>query len=188
MKNSPKKRLFCLLNRPLRWDIMGEGPSQGPINNERNMDIFSALGPKTIEKSTPNKNINLKEDKKGYQKSKPKDNRPTKLDLSPDEIRDMVARNSGKKSLPAPALKIEPPSFMELPEEKIGEGKTEPQVEAKTESQVEVETEEEPIIGDIGKNDPNDTDTQEKLKTILKSGGFAFSPKEREVLGDILDD
>lgn len=39
---------------------------------------------------------------------------------------------------------------------------------------------------DIAKNDPRDTNTQEKLKTALSKGAFNFNPKEREALEKIL--
>jgi DNA-directed RNA polymerase specialized sigma subunit len=41
-------------------------------------------------------------------------------------------------------------------------------------------------FGDIKKNDPNSEVTQEKLRTILKRGGFEFNPKERKALQAIL--
>lgn len=36
-------------------------------------------------------------------------------------------------------------------------------------------------------NDPNDVVTQEKLKSLLNSDAIKFSPKERDVLGKILN-
>lgn len=41
-------------------------------------------------------------------------------------------------------------------------------------------------FGDLGVNDPNSEDTQEKLRGILKAGAFNFSDKERAALGEIL--
>ena len=41
-------------------------------------------------------------------------------------------------------------------------------------------------FGDVGKNDPKAEVTQEKLKSILASGGFAFNDKERQALSKIL--
>ncbi len=38
----------------------------------------------------------------------------------------------------------------------------------------------------LATNDPTDSNTQEKLKTILTKGGFNFSAREKEVLGKIL--
>ena len=39
---------------------------------------------------------------------------------------------------------------------------------------------------DIAQNDPKDTNTQEKLKSVISKGGFNFNPKEREALEKIL--
>lgn len=42
------------------------------------------------------------------------------------------------------------------------------------------------LKSDVDSNDPNDTNVQEKLKSILKTGAFNFSQKEKEALGQIL--
>ncbi len=42
------------------------------------------------------------------------------------------------------------------------------------------------LKSDIAKNDPKDTNTQEKLKSVISKGGFSFNPKEREALEKIL--
>jgi hypothetical protein len=44
------------------------------------------------------------------------------------------------------------------------------------------------LKSDIAKNDPKDTNTQEKLKMVISKGGFNFNPKERDVLEKILAD
>ncbi len=41
-------------------------------------------------------------------------------------------------------------------------------------------------FGDIGKNIPDSAVTQERLKSILKNGGFQFNEKERQALSTIL--
>lgn len=41
-------------------------------------------------------------------------------------------------------------------------------------------------VGDVGTNDPNDTNTTEKLKSLLSSGAIQFSGKEQSVLQEIL--
>ena len=54
----------------------------------------------------------------------------------------------------------------------------------------EVEEKKEPSMllkSDVDKNDPNDTNVQEKLKTILKTGEFSFSQKEKDALSQILN-
>lgn len=43
------------------------------------------------------------------------------------------------------------------------------------------------VFGDIKKNDPGSDVTQEKLKGLLRSGGFHFNNKERAALDAILN-
>ncbi|MCT4641958.1 MAG: hypothetical protein N4A33_06625 [Bacteriovoracaceae bacterium] len=40
---------------------------------------------------------------------------------------------------------------------------------------------------DIGQNNPESQVTQEKLKSLLRSGAFQFNDAERRALGEILD-
>ena len=42
------------------------------------------------------------------------------------------------------------------------------------------------LLSDVKLNDPTDSNTQEKLKTVLKMGAFNFNPKEKEALEKIL--
>jgi hypothetical protein len=42
-------------------------------------------------------------------------------------------------------------------------------------------------FGDIDINDPKNPATREKLKTLLSSGAFQFSSKERSALSEILE-
>jgi len=42
------------------------------------------------------------------------------------------------------------------------------------------------LKSDIAQNDPKDTNTQEKLKSVISKGAFSFNPKEREALEKIL--
>jgi len=42
------------------------------------------------------------------------------------------------------------------------------------------------LLSDVQLNDPNDTNTQEKLKSVLRNGAFSFNPKEKETLEKIL--
>lgn len=42
------------------------------------------------------------------------------------------------------------------------------------------------VKSDVGSNKASDSNTSEKLKTILSSGAFGFNPKERENLERIL--
>lgn len=79
--------------------------------------------------------------------------------------------------------------------EKFGD-KFQPILDKKTEKKDEVsiiskkkiekELTENPVIGDVGKNDPRSEETQEKLKAILKTGAFEFNERERGALQEIL--
>lgn len=42
-------------------------------------------------------------------------------------------------------------------------------------------------VGDIKENSPDSEVTKEKLKALLKTGGFHFNDQERSALSDILD-
>jgi hypothetical protein len=42
------------------------------------------------------------------------------------------------------------------------------------------------LLSEAKLNDPSDSNTQEKLKMVLRSGGFNFNPKEKETLEKIL--
>jgi hypothetical protein len=42
------------------------------------------------------------------------------------------------------------------------------------------------LLSDVKLNDPNDSNTQEKLKSVLKMGAFNFNPKEKDALEKIL--
>ena len=42
------------------------------------------------------------------------------------------------------------------------------------------------LLSDVKLNDPTDSNTQEKLKSVLKMGAFNFNPKEKEALEKIL--
>ena len=53
---------------------------------------------------------------------------------------------------------------------------------------VTVRDKEKTVISDVGPNDANDPAVQEKLRTILRTGGFNFNPQERSVLSEILGD
>jgi hypothetical protein len=65
--------------------------------------------------------------------------------------------------------------------------KTRPQVEKKEiTEEVDATVKAEEVASDVGKNDPSDPHTRGKLQTLLSSGGFNFSEKEREALSQIL--
>ena len=86
--------------------------------------------------------------------------------LSKEDIQQKLEAKFGKK------IGIEKP--------KAPKDKVEVSDSAKAKSDTKVIDKEEVVIGDIGKNDPTDGITQEKLKGILRTGAFGFSDKERE--------
>ena len=85
--------------------------------------------------------------------------------LSADEIAAKVASKFGKEAV---IKKKDPPK---------------PSAEVDT---ADIHSKETVAHGDIGKNDPNSELTREKLKGILKGGGFNFNDKERKALAQIL--
>lgn len=112
------------------------------------------------------KNKFTRKSKKG-KNGKPIFERPPKMSLSAQEIRDKVAKGLGKTSKDKVKLsnsgKKFGDSFMD----------NNPENEA-------------PPVGDISMNDPNDVVTQEKLRGLVQKGGFNFSDKEKQVLAGIL--
>lgn len=119
----------------------------------------------------------------GHKKSKTK-RLPEKLQLSEQEIREKMAAhvqssNSAKAQMKVkgqalgsgfmnPDIKPQVLTAPEMPEEKKGT----------KESHL--------LLSDVKLNDPKDSNTQEKLRTALRSGAFNFNPKERETLEKIL--
>lgn len=115
---------------------------------------------------------------------------PEKKQLSADEIKEKLASHvqtsSSAKNL---AIKNSP---------KLGEGFLNHDLVKKPEiiplqNAAEPTAEEESEVkkdlllkSDIAKNDPADTNTQEKLKTVLSKGAFSFNSREKEVLEKIL--
>ena len=123
---------------------------------------------------------------------------PPKQEVSDGEIREKLAShvetsNTAKAQLlqknsqafgagfmkddgkPVPALKKEETS-LKLPEAEV-ENEGDAQSSLKK-SYV--------LLSDVQLNDPNDNNTQEKLKSVLKNGAFNFNPKEKETLEKIL--
>jgi len=71
---------------------------------------------------------------------------------------------------------------------KVAQKKAPPPIEEKVElsSKKGVSNSDEENFGDIHKNSPDSEVTQEKLKSILKGGGFNFNDRERKALSEIL--
>ena len=109
-----------------------------------------------------------------------KKERPSQL--SRGEIRDRVEAHKKEKE---DAYKVTLNSknsnkAIQKPGEQVKE-----KIAEATKAKVEITPEGEPF-GDIKKNDPNDSDTKEKIKGALNVGSFNFSDKERDVLSKIL--
>lgn len=101
---------------------------------------------------------------------------PAKAKISQEEIMAKVEAKFGKKAVKKPA---EAEAAAPAPKsDSIEISKA-----AKIKKSID---DKDVVIGDIGKNDPAEDITKEKLKGLIKSGGFNFSDKEREALGEIL--
>lgn len=121
---------------------------------------------------------------KGISKKKP--DAPMKKDISPGEIREKLAARV-ETSDSAKAMLIKNAS------KKLGEGfmsdeiKTAPVIIPFAEGEEKSPNTKDFVLNsDIANNDPKDSNTQEKLKSVLSKGGFSFNPKEREALDRIL--
>jgi hypothetical protein len=57
-----------------------------------------------------------------------------------------------------------------------------PQIKESTDAESKAQE----VVSDVGINDPSAPETRGKLQTLLSSGGFNFSEKEREALSQIL--
>ncbi len=104
----------------------------------------------------------------------------------------MEVQSHSAKNL-APKKKAPSPDEIKAKiKEKFGKDLTKPKPKALPEEQVELNSKKgvtnsnEENFGDIGKNDPNSEETQQKLREILKSGAFHFNDKERKTLSNIL--
>ena len=124
--------------------------------------------------------------------------RPPKKDFSRAEIMEKLQKSKGTKVDLSKTGKRWGDNFMK--EQKIpmkspivkkeapvveNKAETPEKIEKSTEAS-KVEGEEKVVKGDVGSNSPGDPMTGEKLKGLLSTGGFAFSDKERDVLGKIL--
>jgi hypothetical protein len=138
--------------------------------------LFSAeqvryYGVMTIDSmfSTFDANKNKTTFKKKGSKGKPVSSRPARMNLSPQEIRDKVAKGLGKNLVDKTELSNSG--------KKWGDGFMDNNPEAAAVKKP---------ASDINSNDPNDVITQEKLRGLVQKGGFNFSDKEKQVLAGIL--
>lgn len=127
------------------------------------MDVFTGF-----DKRLPSIKPNAKErTSKGNMAKKEKAlKKQERMDISPERIRELVAKNTSK-----------PKSFESSEESKIpGFLKAENALEGDS-----------IIKSDVGKNAPDSEITQSKLKEVLNTNAFSFSEKERSVLDKILN-
>ncbi|MDO9183866.1 MAG: hypothetical protein Q7U04_15735 [Bacteriovorax sp.] len=115
---------------------------------------------------------------------------PVKSEVSESEIREKLAShvetsNTAKSRLVTKNSKAFGASFMNedalpIPKdiEDLAESKTAKKGNSLKDSHL--------LLSDVKLNDPNDSNTQEKLKMVLKSGAFGFNPREKETLEKIL--
>jgi len=113
---------------------------------------------------------------------------PERKDISASEIKGKLAAHTESSAIAKPKTPL-------LNSQKLGEGflndaVVRPPIVAPLESEVTPEAikakKDHLLKSDIAQNDPSDTNTQEKLKTVLSKGAFNFNPKEKELLEKIL--
>jgi len=113
---------------------------------------------------------------------------PEKSRLSESEVREKLAAHvqtsKSAKSQSAKKMAVGPGESFMNPEVLVPKTKAETKVE---EGQGTSLKDSHLLLSDVNLNDPKDTNTQEKLKSILASGAFNFNPKERENLERILN-
>ncbi len=109
-------------------------------------------------------------------------------DLSASDIRAKLARRNEEKETALTAKKQAPKDdfVTAMPDDLVVERKS---AILKPEKKEEVGEDKKSMLlkSDVDKNNPNDPNVQEKLKALLKTGGFAFSQKEKEALAQILN-
>ncbi len=117
-----------------------------------------------------------------------------KQNISADEIRQKLASNVEMSNT---AKKIQ----KDKNAQKLGEGFLNAELPAKkieapvapAENKAEAKEPSDPnfkdhvVKSDVGINDPTDSTTTEKLKTVISKGAFNFNPRERDVLDKILN-
>lgn len=129
------------------------------------MDIFTSFDSRLP--SIKPKNHSKKVQQGKNLKKKEKTNKSQKMELSPERIRELVAKNKPKpKILQTTSKESKVPGFLKI--ENDPENKSIPK-------------------GDLGSNKHDSEVTQGKLKDALNNGSFKFSEKERAVLDQILN-
>jgi hypothetical protein len=153
------------------------------------MKIFSppqkTTAPKTKSTSSgPKKKLSDKPVKKEMSADAIKEKLASHVDTS-DAAKNMAIKSSKKMGDTFLNPEAKPAPVIQAPV--VAEG--EAVVEMKSaEAEVKTDPNKENFVlnSDIAKNDPKDTNTQEKLKTVLSRGAFNFSARERDALEKIL--
>lgn len=172
----------------MRKSFHGESSNQLSYNSS--MKVFTTFN-ETLPSSTENAS------KRGRKKNGPtkvnKSYRPPRENLSPEEIKARVAQKTGKAKQKKEEVLTgrQVSTFMS---EKAAAAKPEIRTKGTTANAVKglgepekLETEKKVLLhSDVQKNDPKDTNVQEKLRGLLGSGGFGWNDKERAALSEIL--
>lgn len=121
---------------------------------------------------------------------------PPKKEMSPEAIKEKLAANVGvSEAAKEAAIKNSKKLSDGFMDEKVAFAKKKvevveveaPKIEANQTDEIKTpNTKDLTLKSDVALNDPKDTNTQEKLKTVLSKGAFSFNPKEREALEKIL--
>ncbi len=146
------------------------------------MKIF----PKPSSSAAPAKSkAPAKEGKESKGISRKKPEAPARKEMSADQIKEKLAAHvdtsEAAKNMAVKNTKRLGEGFMNesIRPEMI-------KVEAPVTEEKPVNSKDLTLKSDIAMNDPKDTNTQEKLKTVLSRGAFNFNSKERDALEKIL--
>ena len=157
------------------------------------MKIFSPT-----ESNSPKEGVKSKKSSKsGSVASQKRPASPEKQNVSDNEIREKLAShseisNSAKSQMMQKNSKALGAGFMNEDIKPVfiqpSESKDSKDLEESEESGKKADSLKDShlLLSDVKLNDPTDSNTQEKLKTVLKMGAFNFNPKEKEALEKIL--
>lgn len=147
------------------------------------MKIFS---PPSQAQDRPSRPEKAKSPKNGVSRKKMAP--PERKDISANEIRGKLAAHTEASAAVKPQPKLQ--NSQKLGDGFMNEAVVRPPIVPPAPEEITPEAEEVKkdilLKSDIANNDPTDTNTQEKLKTVLSRGAFSFNPKEKEVLERIL--
>ncbi|OUR98494.1 hypothetical protein A9Q84_03530 [Halobacteriovorax marinus] len=150
------------------------------------MRVFSTFDSRPADNDTSKKRVTHKN---GKPKKVKKSYRPPREKLSAEEIRAKVAAKTAKpekKVVVKTGKQISTYMSLDNPAPRVDiRTKTETAKAAKGED-VSKEKKDIMLHSDIAKNDPTNTNTQEKLRGLLSAGGFGWNDKERAALQEIL--